>query len=100
MAIFAVSVRRCAEPDVVRAFRATLESVLEELDRTQEMSYSAARMSTAPLGDDLQGVLIPDAERVQDAARLAVRLTEAMAPLAVVHVGIACSPDDGATAAS
>ena len=98
VAIFAVSVRRCAEPDVARAFRATLESVLEELDRTQEMSYSAARMSTAPLGDDLHGVLIPDIERVQDAARLAVRLTEAMAPLAVIHVGIACSPDDGATA--
>lgn len=98
VAVFVVSVRRCAEQDVVRAFRATLESVLEELDRTQEMSYSAARMSTAPLGDDLQGVLIPDVERVQDAARLAVRLTEAMAAMAVVHVGIACSPDDGTTA--
>ncbi|MEC8511867.1 MAG: EAL domain-containing protein [Planctomycetota bacterium] len=98
VAVFAVSVRGCMEPDVARTFRATLEGVLEELDRTQEMSYSAARMSTAPLGDDLHGVLIPDIERVQDAARLAVRLTEAMAPVAVIHVGIACSPDDGATA--
>ncbi|MEE2941229.1 MAG: EAL domain-containing protein [Planctomycetota bacterium] len=98
VAVFAVSVRGCPEPDVARVFRATLEGVLEELDRTQEMSYSAARMSTAPLGNDLHGVLIPDIERVQDAARLAVRLTEAMASMAVVHVGIACSPADGATA--
>lgn len=98
VAVFVVSVRACAEPDVARTFRATLEGVLEELDRTQEMSYSAARMSTAPLGDDLYGVLVPDIERVQDAARLAVRLNEAMVRFAVTHVGIACSPDDGTSA--
>lgn len=98
MPVFAVSVAIPGEPDPERRFRAILEGVLEDLDRTQEMSYSTSRMSVAPLGDGLYGVLVPDIERVQDAARLAVRLSDAMARVGAAHVGIACSPDDGVTA--
>ncbi|MEL6431907.1 MAG: GGDEF domain-containing phosphodiesterase, partial [Planctomycetota bacterium] len=54
----------------------------------------------APVGEDLYAVLVPDVERVQDAARLAVRFHEAMTSSTgtVTHVGIACSPDDGTIA--
>ena len=100
VALFCVSVRGLVASDPQREFRKTLEAVLEELDRTQEMSYSTSRLAIAPLGDDIYAVLVPDVERVQDAARLGVRLHEAMALESGVttHVGISCSPDDGTVA--
>lgn len=100
VAMFCVSVRGLISSDPRREFQQVLETVLEELDHTHEMSYSASRVAIAALGDDIFAVLVPDVERVQDAARLGVRLHEAMALTAGVttHVGISCSPDDGTVA--
>lgn len=97
VAIFCVSARGGLGDDAREAFLRVLEGVLEDLDRTDEMSYTASRIAIAPLGDDLYAVLVPDVERVQDAARLAVRFHEAMeAQVGVTtHVGVSCSPDDG-----
>jgi len=99
VALFCVSARGGLGDDAREAFLRVLEGVLEDLDRTDEMSYTASRIAIAPLGDDLYAVLVPDVERVQDAARLAVRFHEAMETQVgvVTHVGVACSPDDGTT---
>lgn len=100
VALLAVSIRGLNTPDPKRDFREVIETVLEDLDQTQEVSYSASRMIITALGEGIYGVLVPDVERVQDAARLAVRLHEAMAliPGVTNHIGIACSPDDGTVA--
>ncbi len=97
VAIFCASVRGLNVPNPKREIQGLLETVLEELDSTQEMSYSASRLAVVAMGDDLYAILVPDIERVQDAARLGVRLHEAVSTTSGVmaHIGIACSPDDG-----
>lgn len=99
VAIFAVSLRG-AGADPKATLRTALEGVLEDLDRTQEFSLSSSRIAMAALGEDVYSFLVPDVERVQDAARIAVRLHESMALNAGItaHVGIACSPDNGTLA--
>lgn len=101
VALLAVSIRGIKAQDPKREFREVIETVLEDLDQSQEVSYSSSRMIITALGDDIYGVLVPDVERVQDAARLSVRLHEAMTLIdgATIHIGIACSPDDGTVAA-
>jgi EAL domain-containing protein (putative c-di-GMP-specific phosphodiesterase class I) len=100
VAIFSASVQGIHAPNPKREIQGVLETVLEELDSSQEMSYSASRIAICCLGDDVYSILVPDIERVQDAARLAVRFHEALAQRSgvVAHVGISCSPDDGTTA--
>ncbi len=101
VALLAVSIRGMKAQDPKRQFRDMVETVLEDLDQSQVVSYSASRMIIEDLDNDIYGVLVPDVERVQDAARLAVRLHESMALLngVTTHIGIACSPDDGTVAA-
>ncbi|MEM8713255.1 MAG: GGDEF domain-containing phosphodiesterase, partial [Planctomycetota bacterium] len=100
VAIFTASVRGLTSSNPKREIQGVLEAVLEELDSTQEMSYSASRIAVAGLGEDVYAILVPDIERVQDAARLGVQLHEALASRAglIAHIGIACSPDDGSAA--
>ncbi|MEO0662766.1 MAG: GGDEF domain-containing phosphodiesterase, partial [Planctomycetota bacterium] len=101
VALFCFSVRGSVDGgDPRQGFMGVLEGVLEDLDRSEEMTCSGSRIATAPVGEDLYAVLVPDVERVQDAARLAVRFHEAMTSSTgtVTHVGIACSPDDGTIA--
>ena len=100
VAIFSASVRGLAVPNPKREIQGILETVLEELDSTQQVSYSASRIAICSLGEDIYSILIPDIERVQDAARLAVRFHEALAEKSGVtaYVGISCSPDDGTAA--
>lgn len=100
VAIFSVSVRGLGVPNPRREIQGVLEAVLEDLDSTQQVSYSASRIAICSLEDDVYSILVPDIERVQDAARMAVRFHEALAAKsgALVHIGIACSPDDGVTA--
>ncbi len=100
VAVFSASVQGINAPNPKREIQGVLETVLEELDSTQQMSYSASRIAICCLGDDVYSILVPDIERVQDAARLAVRFHEALALRSGVtaHIGISCSPDDGTTA--
>ncbi len=101
VSIFCVSMRGFAAPNLRRALLHVVEEVLEALDRDNQLSYATTRTSIAQLQDDLWCVLIPDIERVQDAARFGVRLHEALDQHAGVttHVGIACCPDDATSAA-
>ncbi|MEM6569264.1 MAG: EAL domain-containing protein [Planctomycetota bacterium] len=100
VAIFCVALHGVTTADPKQTIQQVLESVLEELESSQEMSYSASRTAMASLGACVYAVLVPDVERVQDAARLGVRLHETLALRAglTAHVGIACSPDDGSVA--
>ncbi|MEM9380354.1 MAG: EAL domain-containing protein [Planctomycetota bacterium] len=100
VAIFCVALHGVTTSDPRQVLQQVLESVLEELESTQEVSYSASRTAMASLGVGVYAILVPDVERVQDAARLGVRLHETLALRAglTAHVGIACSPDDGAVA--
>ncbi len=100
VAIFSASVRGLNVPNPKREIQGILETVLEELDSTQQVSYSASRIAICSLGEDVYSILVPDIERVQDAARLAVRFHEALAEKSGItaHIGISCSPDDGTTA--
>ena len=100
VAIFCVALGPIAASDPRKKLQEVLETVLEDLDNTQEMSYSASRIAIAAVGEGAHVVLVPDVERVQDAARLGVRLHEALALHAgtAAHIGISCSPDDGVVA--
>ena len=100
VAIFCISMRGFEAPNPRRALLRVLETVMEELDRNNQLSCSASRNAIAQVDQDVWAVLIPDVERVQDAARLGVRLHESLAQHTGVtsHVGIACSPDDATTA--
>ena len=91
VALLAVSVRGFKSLDPRRELRDLIETVLEDLDQSQVVSYSASRMLLTALGDDIFGVLVPDVERVQDAARLGVKLHETMSTIegVMTHVGIA-----------
>ena len=99
VAVFSASVRGLKVPNPKREIQGILETVLEDLDSSQQVSYSASRIAICALGDDVYSILVPDIERVQDAARLAVRFHEALEKSGLsAHVGISCSPDDGTTA--
>ncbi|MEM6672000.1 MAG: GGDEF domain-containing phosphodiesterase [Planctomycetota bacterium] len=100
VAIFCVALHGVTSSDPQRTLRQVLEAVLEDLDRSEDVSYAARRILISAVDDGVFAVLVPDVERVQDAARLGVRLHEALALRSgvVANIGIACSPDDGTVA--
>ncbi|MEZ6016383.1 MAG: GGDEF domain-containing phosphodiesterase [Planctomycetota bacterium] len=79
-----------------------IDDAANSLGETAEFSVSSNRVATMPVGDDGLAVLVPDLNRVQDAARFASALRTALSRRVAlpVHIGVACSPSDGGDADS